>query len=129
MPARHLTAMRETVASERNERPWGYYQTVDEGDGFLVKRICIAPGQRLSYQRHRSRAEHWFVVQGECVATIDDVEHRLSVGAMLDIPVGTAHRAGNEGSADLLFIEVQTGGYLDEDDIERLEDDYDREIS
>lgn len=116
------------MASERNERPWGYYQTVDEGDGFLVKRICIKPGQRLSYQRHRSRAEHWFVVDGAGVATINDVEHRLELGSILDIPVGTAHRAGNDGDEDLLFIEVQTGEYLDEDDIERLEDDYDRDL-
>ncbi len=117
------------MASERNERPWGYFQTVDEGDGFLVKRICVSPGQRLSYQRHRSRAEHWFVVDGDGVATIDDVEHRLTQGSALDIPVGTAHRAGNDGTADLLFIEVQTGDYLSDDDIERLEDDYDREIN
>jgi len=116
------------VASERNERPWGYYQTVDEGDGFLVKRICVRPGQRLSYQRHRSRAEHWFVVAGGGVATIADVEHRLKQGSVLDIPVGTAHRAGNDTGDDLLFVEVQTGDYLGEDDIERLEDDYDREI-
>ncbi len=117
------------MASERNERPWGYYQTFDEGEGFLVKRICVRPDQRLSYQRHRSRAEHWFVVDGEGVATIDGVEHRMHPGSTVDIPVGTAHRAGNDGGSDLLFIEVQTGSYLDEADIERLEDDYDREIS
>ena len=115
------------MASERTERPWGYYQTVDRGDGFHVKRICVKAGERLSYQRHRSRAEHWYVVAGEGVATIDSVEHRIEQGSIVDIPVGTAHRAGNDGDGDLLFIEVQTGDYLGEDDIERLDDDYDRD--
>jgi mannose-6-phosphate isomerase len=117
------------VASQRDVRPWGDYEVVDDGEGYRVKRITVRPGQRISYQRHRSRAEHWFVVAGKGVATIDDVELQVSRGSVVDIPVGTAHRVGNDGEADLTFIEVQTGHYFGEDDIERLDDDYGRDLA
>ncbi len=117
------------MVGEPSERPWGDYQVVDGGDGFRVKRIRVRAGQRISYQRHRSRAEHWFVVAGAGVATIDGAEERVELGSVVDIPVGTAHRVGNDGTTDLVFIEVQTGSYFGEDDIERLDDDYDREVS
>ncbi len=120
------------MSSERNERPWGYYQVVDKGDGWQVKRICVGVGHRLSYQRHSRRSEHWYVVSGVGVATIDDAELPVQQGSVIEIPVGTAHRMANPNmtgpgaSADLLFVEVQTGGYLGEDDIERISDDYAR---
>ena len=114
------------MAIERDERPWGYYAVVDEGDDFRVKRICVRPGQRISYQRHSRRAEHWYVVTGMGVATIDDVEQRVAPHSTVTVPVGAAHRIANEGDVDLVFVEVQTGSYFGEDDIERLDDDYGR---
>ncbi len=111
---------------ERDERPWGYYEVVDEGDGFRVKRICVSPGKRLSYQRHFKRTEHWYVVSGVGVVTLDDVEQPVEAGSSFDINVRTAHRVANSGDDDLVFIEVQTGSYFGEDDIERLSDDYGR---
>jgi mannose-6-phosphate isomerase len=112
--------------SAPDQRPWGDYQVVDEGDGYQVKRISVRPGHRISYQRHRMRAEHWFVVCGHGVVTVDDTDRPVSRGSTVEIPTGAAHRIGNDGDAVLTFIEVQTGSYLGEDDIERLDDDYDR---
>jgi mannose-6-phosphate isomerase len=117
------------VAIEREERPWGYFEIVDAGDGFQVKRICVRGGKRLSYQRHRKRTEHWYVVSGAGVVIIDDAERRVGSGSSVDIAVGAAHRVANEGRDDLVFIEVQTGSYFGEDDIERLSDDYGRHPS
>jgi len=111
---------------EGENRPWGHYRVLDEGTGFKVKRIEVLPGQRLSYQRHASRSEHWFVVTGKAEVTLDGVRHRLEGGASIDIPSGTAHRIANPGTESLMFVEVQCGGYLGEDDIVRLEDDYGR---
>lgn len=110
----------------RDERPWGYYEVVDEGEGFRVKRICVSPGKRLSYQRHFQRSEHWYVVSGSGLVTLDDVEQRVGGGSSLDVAVRSAHRIANVGAEDLVFIEVQTGSYFGEDDIERLSDDYGR---
>jgi len=121
--------------SERNEadasplfdrRPWGTFTVLDEGDGYKVKRIEVLAEKRLSYQRHARRAEHWFVVAGKARVTLDGRDLTLSVGEAVDIPVGTAHRVANPGEETLVFIEVQRGDYLGEDDITRLEDDYDR---
>ena len=117
------------MASERDERPWGDYEVVDEGPGYLVKRITVRSGHRISYQRHESRAEHWFVVSGSGVATIDGEERPVSQGSALDIAVGAAHRIASDDGSTLTFIEVQTGDYLGEDDIERLDDDYGRDPS
>ncbi len=111
---------------EHDDRPWGSYDVVDEGAGFRVKRICVSPGHRISYQRHTSRAEHWYVVSGEGVVTLDGEERRVTPGDAVDIAVGAAHRAANPGGDELVFVEVQTGTYFGEDDIERLDDDYDR---
>ncbi|MGI8993597.1 MAG: phosphomannose isomerase type II C-terminal cupin domain [Nocardioidaceae bacterium] len=111
---------------ERDERPWGYYEVIDEAESFRVKRICVTTGHRLSYQRHRHRGEHWVVVSGEGVVTLDDVKHKVTVGSTIGVEVGMAHRMENVGTTDLLFIEVQTGTYFGEDDIERLDDDYGR---
>lgn len=107
-------------------RPWGDYLVLDEGAGYLVKRMRISAGHRLSYQRHRSRSEHWYVVAGCGVATLDGATVRLGPGTTVDVPVGTAHRIASEGPDDLVLVEVQTGDYCGEDDIVRLDDDYGR---
>lgn len=107
-------------------RPWGAYYVLDEADGHKVKRIEVLAGKRLSYQSHRQRAEHWFVVSGRAVVTLDGVRHELTPGQAIDIPLGARHRVANEGDELLVFIEVQRGPYLGEDDIERYEDDFGR---
>ena len=91
-----------------------------------VKRITVYPGKRLSYQRHRSRSEHWHVVTGEAVVTLNGREVPRTAGESMDIPCGAAHRILNPGTRNLIFIEVQKGDYFGEDDIERLEDDFGR---
>ena len=109
-----------------DRRPWGSFTVLDEGEGFKVKRIEVLPGKRLSYQRHARRAEHWVVVAGAARVTLDGGERVVRLGEAVDIPVGAAHRVGNPGADLLVFIEVQRGDYLGEDDITRLEDDYNR---
>ncbi|HEX3622827.1 MAG TPA: phosphomannose isomerase type II C-terminal cupin domain, partial [Acidimicrobiales bacterium] len=108
---------------EYDERPWGNYTVVDQGPAHKVKRIVVSPGRRLSYQVHGRRAEHWFVVEGSGVATLDGMDIDVCLGVTIDVPVGVAHRIENSGGADLVFIEVQHGDYFGEDDIVRLEDD------
>lgn len=109
-----------------DERPWGTFTVLDEGDGYKVKRIEVYAGKRLSYQKHARRAEHWFVVQGEAKVTLDGEDIIKRVGEDVDIEIGTAHRVENPGDELLVFIEVQRGDYLGEDDIVRLEDDFGR---
>ena len=111
---------------EHDERPWGSYTVLDDAPHSKVKRITVTPGERLSYQRHAHRAEHWFVVSGRAIVTLDGVEHEVVAGTSIDIPLRAAHRAANPGPDPLVFIEVQTGSSFDEDDIERLEDDHGR---
>jgi mannose-6-phosphate isomerase len=109
-----------------DRRPWGTFTVLDEGENYKVKRIEVLSGKRLSYQRHARRAEHWFVVQGVAKVTLDGEDVIVRVGEDVDIEIGTAHRVENEGEETLIFIEVQRGDYLGEDDIERLQDDYGR---
>ncbi len=109
-----------------DRRPWGTFTVLDEEDGFKVKRIEVLPGKRLSYQKHTQRAEHWVVVQGTAKVTLDDREIIVKAGEAIDIAVGSAHRVENPGEAVLVFIEVQRGNYLGEDDIVRLQDDFGR---
>ena len=109
-----------------DRRPWGSFTVLDEGEGFKVKRIEVLPGKRLSYQRHARRAEHWVVVAGAARVTLDGGERVVRLGEAVDIPVGSAHRVENPGEVLLVFIEVQRGDYLGEDDITRLEDDFGR---
>jgi len=109
-----------------DRRPWGTFTVLDEGDGFKVKRIEVLPGKRLSYQKHAQRAEHWIVVQGTAKVTLDDEEIKVPAGKAIDIGVGVAHRVENADTELLIFIEVQRGGYLGEDDIVRLQDDFGR---
>ena len=111
---------------EFDRRPWGTYEVLDEGDLFKVKRIEVLSGKRLSYQKHSKRAEHWFVVAGEAKVTLDDRDIKVPAGEAIDIPIGSAHRVENEGTETLVFIEVQRGSYLGEDDIVRLHDDFGR---
>jgi mannose-6-phosphate isomerase len=115
-----------TTEREHDIRPWGEYEVLDDDDRHKVKRITVLPGKRLSYQRHERRAEHWFVVSGTAMVTLDGADHRVEAGHAIDIPRGAAHRVANVGRDDLVFIEVQVGDYFGEDDIERLEDDYGR---
>lgn len=110
-----------------NLRPWGFYEILSETPDHKVKRITVHSGQRLSYQRHFQRAEHWYVISGKAVVTRDGKDIELIAGQTVDLPVLTWHRVWNSGTDDLIFIEVQTGDYFGEDDVERLEDDYGRE--
>jgi mannose-6-phosphate isomerase len=109
-----------------DERPWGNFTVLDEGVGYKVKRIEVLPGKRLSYQKHARRAEHWFIARGVAKVTLDDREIILNAGEYIDIPVGAAHRIENPGGDMVVFIEVQRGDYLGEDDIVRLQDDFGR---
>lgn len=110
-----------------DERPWGNFTVLDDGDYFKVKRIEVLPGKRLSYQRHSRRAEHWFVVRGTAKVTLNGAEILVGAGNAIDIPVETAHRVENPDTLEtLVFIETQTGDYFGEDDIVRLDDDFGR---
>ena len=107
-------------------RPWGDYESIDNADRFQVKRITVKPGERLSLQKHHHRAEHWIVVNGTAVVTCDDKEFLLSENESTYIPIGAIHRLENPGKIPLELIEVQSGTYLGEDDIERFDDKYGR---
>ncbi|MEP6903522.1 MAG: phosphomannose isomerase type II C-terminal cupin domain [Actinomycetota bacterium] len=109
-----------------DERPWGSFTVLDEGAGFKVKRIEVLAGKRLSYQKHAQRAEHWFVVQGTAKVTLDGEQLIKKTGEAIDIPLGAAHRVENPGDELLVFIEVQQGNYLGEDDIVLIQDDFGR---
>ena len=124
----HLKQRGYPQASEhfRGFRPWGWYQSIDQGSRFQVKRIVVKPGSRLSLQRHHHRAEHWIVVHGVAEVTIDADTKLIFENQSVYIPQGSVHRLANPGKVDLELIEVQTGGYFGEDDIVRLQDDYAR---
>ena len=109
-----------------DRRPWGTFTVLDEGEDFKVKRIEVLPGKRLSYQKHSQRAEHWVVVQGTAKVTLDGRDITIETGQAIDVAIGAAHRVENPGAVPLLFIEVQRGNYLGEDDIVRLQDDFGR---
>ena len=114
------------MSIETDVRPWGTYEVLHEAVTHKVKQLEVQPGQRLSYQRHGRRAEHWVVVTGVAEVTLDGTTHRLGPGDAIDIPCGAAHRIGNPGADRLVFVEVQLGDYFGEDDIERLDDDFGR---
>lgn len=111
---------------QEDYRPWGYFLVLSDQPDHKVKRIVIYPGNRLSLQRHTQRAEHWFIVEGEAIVIRGDEKVTLSSGQSIDIPQGAWHRVQNPGAQDLVLIEIQTGKYFGEDDIERKEDDYGR---
>ena len=108
-------------------RPWGTYATLKQEDGYQVKRITVAPGQKLSLQYHHKRAEHWVVTQGKAMVQIGDEEFETGPGEYRYIPLGEKHRLTNIGETALVLVEVQVGEYLGEDDIVRLDDAYGRE--
>ena len=114
------------MRGEKDERPWGSYEVLEESAGYKVKRLEVKPGARLSLQRHSRRGEHWVVVQGTADVVCGDRELRLAAGEHIHIPPETNHRLGNSAAGPLTLIEVQLGDYLGEDDIVRLEDDYKR---
>ncbi|OFV81578.1 MAG: mannose-6-phosphate isomerase [Acidobacteria bacterium RBG_16_64_8] len=124
----YLEVYRKVLERSQREdhRPWGFYRVLEDTPAYKVKRIHIHPGMRLSLQRHRRRLEHWTVVEGEALVTVDDEHRSLRPGDSVDIARGTLHRIGNSGTEPLVFIEVQRGEYFGEDDIERLEDDFGR---
>ena len=116
----------EATDHKRVHRPWGYYESIDMGERFQVKRIVVIPGGVLSLQKHRHRAEHWVVVRGTAEVTIGDTIQAVHENESVYIPIGSVHRLANQGKIPLELIEVQTGSYLGEDDIERIEDIYKR---
>ena len=116
----------EAVSHKKVFRPWGNYESIDNGARYQVKRITVKPGQVLSLQKHFHRAEHWVVVQGTAVVTRDDEEIMLQENESVYLPLGAVHRLHNPGKIPLELIEVQVGSYLGEDDIVRLEDLYGR---
>jgi len=129
---KRLVAKVKTVAPEVTQnhlkvhRPWGSYQSVDNGDRYQVKRITVKAGERLSLQKHHHRSEHWIVVRGTAKVTIDELVKTVHENESIYIPIGAVHRLENPGKILLELIEVQTGSYLGEDDIIRIEDDYQR---
>jgi mannose-1-phosphate guanylyltransferase/mannose-6-phosphate isomerase len=124
----HLTATSrpETVQHREVFRPWGSYDSIGTGERFQVKRICVKQGAKLSLQMHHHRAEHWVVVSGTAKITKGDKEYLLAENQSTYIPVGVVHSLENPGKIPLELIEIQSGGYLGEDDIVRLEDRYGR---
>lgn len=114
------------MRGEVDHRPWGMYEVLEEAASYKVKKIVVEPGHRLSLQSHEHRAEHWIVVAGSAMVTRNDEEISLSDGETIMIPKGARHRIANPGKTPLVFIEVQQGSYLGEDDITRYQDDYQR---
>lgn len=116
----------EHLSHRRVYRPWGYYESIDSGERFQVKRLMIKAGAKISLQRHRRRSEHWVVVAGRARVMRGEEEIMLEPNQSTFIPMGTRHRLENAGEGPLFVIEVQSGEYLGEDDIERFADDYKR---
>jgi len=119
----------EAQLHQRVYRPWGSYESLTVAEGFQVKRIVVNPGQQLSLQKHFHRAEHWVVVSGIAEVTCDDRVMHLAQDQSTYIPQGSVHRLANRTDSPVVLIEVQSGSYLGEDDIVRLEDDYGRNQS
>ena len=107
-------------------KPWGSFQVIEEGEKYMVKKIIVKPKGKLSLQSHEYRSEHWVVVRGVAQVTCAEKVFELKENQSTFIPQGTVHRLRNNGDTPLEIIEIQTGGYLEEDDIIRLEDDYQR---
>ena len=122
----HTGERNDYAVGQHDTRPWGEWAVVDAGPGFVVKRIRVAPGGILSLQRHQYRAEQWTIVVGPARVTRNTDTIDLRAGESIGIARGDIHRISNPGPSDMVFIEVQTGAELREDDIERLEDNYGR---
>lgn len=108
------------------ERPWGKFENIFESNECKVKKITIDHNKRPSYQYHLHRSEDWYIVQGEGIVTLEGEDIKVTVGDTVHVPVGSKHRVHNTGIIKLIFIEIQTGDYFGEDDIVRIEDDYER---
>ncbi len=118
-----------TESNYTEDRPWGSFTVLEADKGYKVKKISVKPNQRLSLQYHHHRQEYWTVVKGTALVTVGDICENKHAGMSISIPKGAHHRLANEGTEILEIIEVQYGDYLEEDDIVRLEDDYDRKKS
>ena len=116
----------DSLPDPEQSRPWGEYEILLDEWNVKVKRISVKPNKRLSYQYHNKRREEWIVVKGNLTIILDDDKVFRYPGESIHIPIGARHRAWNETDEDVIFIEVQTGTYFGEDDIIRLEDDFDR---
>jgi mannose-1-phosphate guanylyltransferase/mannose-1-phosphate guanylyltransferase/mannose-6-phosphate isomerase len=114
------------ISSRRVHRPWGYYESIEQGHRYQVKRITVHPGAKLSLQKHFHRAEHWVVVNGTALVTRDDEQLLVRENESVYLPLGAVHRLENPGKLPLNLIEVQSGAYLAEDDIVRIDDVYQR---
>ena len=114
------------MRGEFDRRPWGTYEVLEESDGYKVKKIVVDSGQRLSLQSHKQRSEHWIVTSGIALVTVDDTEHTVGPNEYIHVPIGARHRIQNPGTEPMVFVEVQCGVYLGEDDITRYQDDYQR---
>ena len=123
-----LAAAVEGSIPARCLRPWGWFETLATGEGYLVKRLWLRAGCRISLQRHHHRCEHWVVVRGQGTVSCDGRQLEVGPGDSVFIPLGALHRAG-AGAVDLELIEVQRGDQLLEEDIERFEDDFGRVIN
>ena len=110
----------------KEERPWGWYEVIDQGDRFKVKNIEVKPGHRLSLQKHHHRTEHWIVVSGTAEVQLNDARQLIGENQSTYIPLGFKHRLSNPVKIRLKIIEVQSGSYLEEDDIIRFDDNYGR---
>ena len=110
----------------KEERPWGWFEILFEESGLKVKRIMVKPGKRLSLQSHERRAENWVVIRGRALFTLGEKTTELEPHQSVFIPEKSRHRMENPGREEMVFIEVQTGSYLGEDDITRYQDDFDR---
>jgi mannose-1-phosphate guanylyltransferase/mannose-1-phosphate guanylyltransferase/mannose-6-phosphate isomerase len=121
-----ISGHRSATQTHSVHRPWGYYQSIHAGERFQVKRITVNPGAKLSLQKHYHRAEHWIVVNGTAIVTRDDEEILLRENESVFVPLGCLHRLENPGKVPLNLIEVQSGAYLGEDDIVRVQDIYHR---
>lgn len=124
----YIELYKNILEKEKREdhRPWGYYQVIADEASHKVKHIHVYPGSRLSLQRHKKRSEHWNIIEGEGIVTLDDKRIPCKTGESIDVPEQALHRIENNGTGKLVFIEVQTGDYFGEDDIERVENDYGR---
>ena len=114
------------MSADESVRPWGRYEILQESQLHKVKCIYVEPGKRLSYQRHHKRREHWLIISGTADVVLDGQSFTKFAGQTVDVEIGQLHRIGNSGDEELVFIEIQTGSYFGEDDIERVEDDFSR---
>ena len=126
MAHKYVEVYHRILEDRENYRPWGHYENLLERPDHKIKELIVNPGERLSLQKHQRRAEHWTVVSGEALVTVAEKEILLKPGQSVDVPRGAVHRIMNPGEIPAVLVEVQMGDYFGEDDIIRLEDDYDR---